>query len=69
MALRTIMLRKRLNDKRKIEQELELRKAGFAKREEELAAAIEEAETDAEQAAVEEAVSALEMSRRMSPPS
>lgn len=64
MALKTIMLRKRLNDKRKVENELELRRAGFAKREDELAAAIEEAETEAEQAAVEEAVTALEAEQK-----
>lgn len=60
MALRTLMLNKKLSDKRKAQQGLETRKAVFAKREEELAAAIEEAETEAEKAAVEEAVEALE---------
>ena len=61
--LKTILLRKKLNDKQKAQEELETRSAAFAKREEALAQAIEEAETDEELAAVEEAVAELETSQ------
>ena len=61
--LKTILLRKKLTDRQKAADELEQRSAAFKKREEELAQAIEEAETEEEIAAVEEAVAELETSQ------
>ena len=60
MALKTILLRKKLGEKQKAESELRAKAAANQKREEELAAAVEEAETEEEIAAVEEAVTELE---------
>ena len=60
MALRTILLRKKLKEAQASMAELEQRRRGLTKREEELAAAIEEAGTEEEMAAVEEAVAELE---------
>lgn len=63
MALRVLMLRKKLNEK---QQELEVLRAeadGFAARETDLEKAIEEAKTDEEKEAVEEAVTAFEGER------
>ena len=59
MALKALMLRKKIDDKKK---ELEALRASndFAKREEELEAAIAEAETEEEKAAVEEEVEKFE---------
>ena len=61
--LKTILLRKKLTDRQKAAEELEQRSAAFKKREEELAQAIEEAETEEEVSAVEEAVAELETSQ------
>ena len=60
MALRTILLRKKLSEKEAKATEQRGILAQFGKREEELAAAIEEAKTEEEMAAVEEAVAELE---------
>ena len=59
MALKALMLRKKIDDKKK---ELEALRASndFAKREAELEASINEAETDEEKAAVEEEVAKFE---------
>lgn len=60
MALRALMLSKKLSEKKKALEELRSKIAGFAQREADLEKAIEEAETDEEKAAVEEAVTAFE---------
>ena len=60
MALKTILLRKKLSEKQNLLAGMEEQRSAFAKREEELAQAIEEAQTDEELAAVEEAVAELE---------
>lgn len=67
MAIRTLMLRKKLNDANKQLNELreaavalELRKADLVTREEELEKAVGEASTDEEQAVVEESVNQYE---------
>lgn len=60
MALKTILLRKKLSEKQNLLAGMEEQRSAFAKREEELAQAIEEAKTDEEMAAVEEAVAELE---------
>lgn len=60
MALKTILLRKKLSEKQALMAGMEEKRSAFAKREEELAQAIEEAKTDEEMAAVEEAVAELE---------
>lgn len=60
MALRTLMLGKKLSEKKKALDALREKMEGFAKREEELATAIEEAETEEEKQTVEEAVEAFE---------
>ena len=64
MALKTILLRKKLGEKQKAESELRAKAAANQKREEELAAAVEEAETEEEMAAVEEAVAELETAQK-----
>ena len=64
MALKTILLRKRLSEKEKAREELRSKLAGFKTREGELSAAIEEAKTDEEIAAVEAAVDELETSQK-----
>ena len=64
MALKTILLRKKLGEKQKAESELRAKAAANQKREEELAAAVEEAETEEEIAAVEEAVAELETAQK-----
>ena len=64
MALKTILLRKKLGEKQKAESELRAKAAANQKREEELAAAVEEAETEEEIAAVEEAVTELETAQK-----
>lgn len=56
MALKALMLRKKISDKSKLLEELRAKDADLTKREEELEAAINEAETDEEKAAVEEKV-------------
>lgn len=60
MALRQIMLKKRIDDKKKELEALRAKDPEFEKREAELVGSIDEASTDEEQAAVEEAVSAFE---------
>lgn len=60
MALRALMLGKKLSEKRKALDALREKIAGFEAREAELAEAIEEAETEEEKGAVEEAVTAFE---------
>lgn len=63
MALRTLMLGKKLSDKKKALEAVREKIAGFEAREAELAQAIEEAETDEEKQTVEEAVEAFEAER------
>lgn len=60
MALRSLMLGKKLSEKNKALDALREKMAGFEAREAELATAIEEAETEEEKQAVEEAVDAFE---------
>lgn len=60
MALKVLMLRKKLNDAKKALETLRAKDADFATRETELEKAIEEANTEEERAAVEEAVTAFE---------
>lgn len=60
MALKVLMLRKRLTDTRKALEALTAKDADFERREAELEKSIEEAETDEERAAVEEAVTEYE---------
>ena len=60
MALKALMLKKRLDGLRKELAEIETREAELAAEEAQLAQAIEEAETDEERAAVEESVTAHE---------
>ena len=60
MALRALMLNKQLEGKRKELEELRAKDADFDTREAELAAAIDEANTDEEKAAVEEMVEAFD---------
>lgn len=60
MALKALMLRKKLNDKQAALEALRSRDAEFETREAELTAAVEEASTDEEQAAVEEEVDKFE---------
>lgn len=60
MALKALMLRKKLNDKQAALEELRSRDAEFETREAELVAAVEEASTDEEQTAVEEEVDKFE---------
>ena len=67
MAIRTILLRKKIADKKKeldqlraMSGDFESRKAELEKREAETAAAIDEAQTEEEKAAVEESVNAIE---------
>ena len=64
MALKTILLRKKLSEKQRTETELRAQLAGFETREAELAQAIEEAQTEADMQAVEEAVKELEESQK-----
>lgn len=59
-ALKALMLRKKIDDKKKLLEELRAKDADFTKREEELEAAIDEAGTDEEKAAVEEEVTKFE---------
>lgn len=60
MALKTILLRKKLQEAQKREAELRGKLSGFSTREAELTTAIEEANTDEEINAVQEQVDALE---------
>ena len=60
MALRALMLRKSIDSKKKALEALRQRDAEFETRENELTQSIQEAETDEERAAVEEAVAQFE---------
>ena len=60
MALRQILLKKKIDDKKKLLEELRKKDAEFEKREAELTEAIDEAESDEDNAAVEEEVSKFE---------
>ena len=60
MALRALMLGKKLSEKKSALDEIRTKISDFTAREAELAQAIEEAETDEEKAAVEEAITAFE---------
>lgn len=60
MALKALMLRKKITDKQKELEVLRAKDKDFEKREAELEASIAEAQTDEEKAAVEEAVTAFE---------
>lgn len=64
MALRVLMLRKKLTEKQTAAEELRAAAEKFSVREAELEAAIDEAETDEEKAAVEEAVEEFEADRQ-----
>ena len=63
MALRALMLGKKLSEKNKELDALREKMATFEAREKELEASIEEAQTDEERSAVEEAVTAFEAER------
>lgn len=63
MALKVLMLRKRLDEANKKLSALRSKEDEFTKREEELATAIEEAETEEEQKTVEDAVAEFETER------
>lgn len=60
MALKALMLRKKLNDANKALTALKEKDADFEQREVDLAKSIEEAETDEERSAVEEAITSFE---------
>ena len=64
MALKALMLRKRLNDAKKALEALRAKDADFDKREKEIEASIEEAEAEEERAAVEEAVESFESEKK-----
>ena len=63
MALRALMIRKKLNDANKAMDSLKEKETGFATREADLEKSIEEAETEEERTAVEEAIEAFEHER------
>ena len=63
MALKTILLRRKLSEKQTAKAALEETRSSYEQREAELADAIEEAKTEEELAAVEEAVTELETSQ------
>jgi HK97 family phage major capsid protein len=62
MALRVLMLKKRIEDKRSALEEL--KKVDFAQREAELEKSIEEAKTDEERSVVDEAIEKFETEKR-----
>lgn len=64
MALKALMLRKKLNDARKALEALRAKDAEFEKREKEIETSIEEAEAEEERAAVEEAVESFEAEKK-----
>lgn len=64
MALKALMLRKRLNDAKKDLEALRAKDVEFATREAELTASIEEATTDEERSAVEEAVDSFDAEKK-----
>lgn len=63
MALRALMLRKKIDGAKKDLEALRTKTADFEKRETELEAAIDEAQTDEERSAVEDSVNAFEAER------
>lgn len=63
MALRVLLLRKKLTDQQTALRALEQAAEGFSAREEELAADIEAAQTEEERSVVEDAVNAFEEDR------
>ena len=63
MALRALMLRKKIDGAKKDLEALRAKTADFEKREAELEAAIDEAQTDEERSAVEESVDSFEAER------
>ena len=63
MALRVLLLRKKLTDQQTALRALEQAAEGFSAREAELAADIEAAQTEEERTVVEEAVTAFETER------
>lgn len=62
--LRTLMLRKKYDALQKEAEQLRAKQSGYKKREEELAAQVEAAQTDAEISAVADAVAELEKSQK-----
>lgn len=60
MALKVLMLRKKLNDAKRALEDLRAKDAEFESREAEITQSIEEAQTDEERSAVDEAVDAFE---------
>lgn len=64
MALRTLMLRKKIDDKKKVLEELRGREADFQKRESELETAIGEAETEEDREGVEKLVEDFEREKK-----
>ena len=64
MALKALMLRKKLNDAKKALEALRAKDADFDKREKEIEASIEEAEAEEERSAVEEAVESFESEKK-----
>lgn len=64
MALKVLMLRKKISEKTAALEELRKAAEGFATREAELEKAISEAETDEQKAVVEEAVDAFEAEKK-----
>ena len=64
MALKVLMLRKKIDEKQKALDELRSKDDDFVKREEELAKSIEEASTDEEKQVVEEAVNEFENEKK-----
>lgn len=62
--LKTLMLRKKYDALQKEAEQLRAKQSGYKKREEELAAQVEAAETDAEISAVADAVAELEKSQK-----
>lgn len=65
MALKALMLRKRIDDDKKALNVLREKDAEFEKREAELAKSIEEIETDEERSAVDEAVTSFEGEKKI----
>jgi len=64
MALKALLLRKQIDDKKKALEELRARDADFARREAELEAAIAEAENEDDQKAVEDLVDEFEAEKK-----
>jgi len=64
MALKTLMLRKKVDDKKKLLEELRGKDADFQKREKELETAIDEAQTDEERDEVEKLIGEFEEEKK-----